>query len=897
MLGPDLKGRLVERIQGARLACEESTKSGAPIFDTLRDHAHAIDDVIRDVARARMESDPEIDPERNALIALGGYGREELNLHSDIDLLFLVNDPLKPAEIKALPDIEQYLWDIGLTPGIVTRNIKECLNSAGNDLESATSLIDNRLIWGGAELRREMVASFTKRLRHDKRDWFLRLKRHEWEGRHHRHGDSVFKLEPNLKENEGGLRDYHATTWLLFVVYGNSNLSELTSREILTLDEYNKMLTAIEHLLRLRNWMHIIEDDKKDVLSFELQSKLAKRLGLSADNYRMPEERLMHQYYHHSSALHRLAGSAIGQLTLRPERGSWLFKQFSKRSAGAGMWISGGALSSVEPPDEWLRESPDRLMRVFETVAEKRVRLGESLRKAITRVVGEIDREAFQRSTVVRMAFLKILGDRGWVWPTMREMYETGVLNAYVPEFDHLYCMPQLDRYHHYTVDEHTLRTFHFSDMLWGRQTEANPGRNSLMGRMRRAASKVARWELLNLGLLLHDVGKGLGSGHAIRGAQMAHRFCERIGLGEAETDIVHFLVIKHLRMFHIAMRRNIQDPSVIERFAREVGSKERLQMLHTLTFCDLSAVGPDNWTEWKGRQLQDLYDYTLKYFEDGAVPSLDESAIGEEWIDEICERLGMNERDQRQEVEQFANNLPKEYALHYGPSMAADHLRLLKDIRDDQKIAWLQRKHEETQTTEVVVCAEDNTGLFELICGGFAFKRVNIHGVHIFSTPDGFALDVFYVTDLNGNPLPDDYYLDSVKKRLNDILAGKKMLEDLASQIPSMPPPAHTVGVKQPMVLVDNEADSSFSVVEMKAYDQPGTLYRIARALSGHGLDIHIMQTIPEAFRVVAVMYVTDVDSQKLDKKNDVNRLLKRLENELGYAFELDLKNSRGLT
>ncbi|HEX2226411.1 MAG TPA: [protein-PII] uridylyltransferase, partial [Candidatus Binatia bacterium] len=542
-----------------------------------------------------------------AVVAQGGYGRSELNPQSDIDLLFLYPWKTTPLIESVTERILLTLWDAGLRVGSAVRNIGETMRLAEADIKVKTALLETRFLCGDSVLYQEFESAVEKRLIKKQVGRFIREKLEESRARHASFGGSVYLLEPDVKEGQGGLRDIHTARWIARTGLGAKNFDQLARERIVSAADLAKLRDAQDFLLRVRNQLHFSTGKHQDQLTFEEQEKAAAALGFSGEGTLKDVEVFMRAYYLQAAEVQRLSALIVHRLHDCSRRFFSGHTVFSK-TLRDGVRLSRGHLTVTKP--EILRADPQNLIRVFADAQQYRCELSHETREAMREHLDLIDDE-FRRSAEANAAFFGILRWKERVYESLAEMHACGVLGAFIPEFGRILCMVLHDAYHIYTVDQHSLRLIKEIEILKaGEYREALP----LLTQLAREADTI---ELLYLGLLFHDIGKGFGGGHSEIGARMVRPIGRRMRLNVDEGALLEFLVRYHLLMTHIAFRRDLEDPKTIFDFARTVGTVKNLKMLYLLTFADVKGVGPDVWNAWKASLLGELYVKTLALLEE----------------------------------------------------------------------------------------------------------------------------------------------------------------------------------------------------------------------------------------------------------------------------------------
>src|SRR5919198_285367 len=649
-----------------------------------------------------------------AMVAVGGYGRAELTPFSDLDLLFLHAGRRAARARQLVERVLRLLWDAGLTIGHSFRTVSEAVSAARTDPHFQTSLLSTRLLAGNGALLDSLGAALEReRRRHA--DYFLAALRYERDERYAKFGASVCLQEPNVKESAGGLRDMHAALWTAHVRGGCRTLVELRERGLVSEAEEKSAQRAYDFLWRVRHAAHFLTGRKTDRLALDLQPALAEEFGYESEPHLLASEKFMRDYYRRARELHLFSESLIARACEPSGRAPrWRLRP---RAAGPAepFSVTDGRLC-LDADAHQLRKNPLLIIDAFALAQAAAVPLGHGLREALSRSAAAVDRD-FRGSAEVAGSFLKLLRRRGRVGSNLRVMHEVGFLGRYLPEFARVSLLIQHDLYHHYTVDEHTLKAVEALD-------ELHNGTDRARAHLRAAFDELEDPALLYLSLLLHDIGKGRGSGHIPRGARIAERVCRRLQLKAEPAAKVVLLVNLHVAMAHTALRRDLNEPRVSSHFAAQVGSLDALNMLLLLTYADLHGVGPGVWSDWKGALLWELYQRARAALtgEDAPADAQQEVArYKEQVVAALAGELPPSE------VERHLALLPERYRRTTRPEEAAEHLRLIEGLGACAfKALWRRRG---SSGTELTVCARDRQGLFADIAGTLA-----AHGIEILS-------------------------------------------------------------------------------------------------------------------------------------------------------------------
>ncbi|HYR96724.1 MAG TPA: [protein-PII] uridylyltransferase, partial [Candidatus Binatus sp.] len=643
-----------------RAEVRERHDAGAGGLELVAAYTDAVDRLVRFLfasARTHFASRfPRLN-QQCSVIAQGGYGRGELNPGSDIDLLFLYPWKVNPY-IETVAEVILYaLWDAGLAVGHALRNIRECGRLAARDLKVKTSLLDARYLCGDEPLYAEFDHQMLEEVWSQNPTHFFKEKLAESLERHARAGDSVYLLQPQLKEGQGGLRDLHTALWMAKVKFKVRTFRELVTLGVIPEASVAELEQALDFLWRVRNAMHLADGSHQDLLTFELQERLAPTLGFPPG--RPGVEAFMRTYYGHATTVNRFGDMVIARCvqTTEPYRGT----QPPARMIREGMRIQGRTLSIAGR--EVFEDDPATVIQVFAEAQRHGVTLAPATRELIPACLPLL--AAARAEARVATAFLGILRAKGHVYETLFEMHKLGVLTALIPEFGNLDCLIAHDPFHIYTVDHHSLMGVREIERLRaGEFARTLPHLTQVM-------NEVQRPELLFLGMMFHDVGKGHGHDHSGRGARMMRDIAARLGLNEDETAASEFLVQHHLLMSHLAQRRDVHDDQLVVDFCRAVGGVDNLQRLYVLTYADMRAVGPGVWNNWRDTLLGDLYVRGREFFEKGVFEPEDRAARATRIRTRVASAVPPA---LRADVEAFIATMPDGYFLATPEEMIAGH-------------------------------------------------------------------------------------------------------------------------------------------------------------------------------------------------------------------------------
>jgi [protein-PII] uridylyltransferase len=826
-------------------------EDGASGAESVRRHAAFMDGVVRFLFRAadidvRATGHPRTPL---VLVALGGYGRGELHPSSDLDLMLIHDGEVTPYVQRMAQEILYPLWDLGLRVGHACRSLGDCLALARTDLPSRTSMLAARVLAGD----RRLFGRFQRTLRQEvyRKDFgeFLEQTLAERDERYRKHGGSVYLQEPNVKESAGGLRDVHTALWLAYTKFGARTLRELEARGLLSPKERQATDVALTFLWRVRNELHFLAGTRQDVLDRGLGRRVAEHFGYATDATRDATERFMRDYYLHARTIHRISARLIARCQEGLGRRTTVGRRDRRAALADGLVVYDGRVHLTEPGA--LQKDPARILRVFRHAQQLGCELDVDLERALEEAAPLLEEDAWRSSPELRQIFLSILRAWGRVATTLRQMHDTGVLGAYLPEFGALTCLVQYEHCHRYTVDQHSLLA-----------VEALEGLGRGQGRdgdeLAQIIAELARPELLMMGILLHDVGKAQGPGHAEKGVPLIRAVTRRLNLDRDDAAAVEFLVEHHLLFSYMAERRDIDDPKTIERLAGVVRFPAWLTMLYLLTCADVRAVGPGLWTPWRGALLRELFVRT-RFRLAGQPPKPPRRAA-------VVHRIVQVLADPTAAPAAAAHlqGMSDRYVRTTLPQRMAAHLRLIERLKEEP-VATELFHYGDLGASDLCVVTQDVPGLFALIAGTLAAHGVNILSAQIETRADGVAVDTFHVNDPTGEAILDKPRWEAVTEDLTRTLGGALTVEGLfAARRHGAPRPE--AGPPGPArVTVDNSLSDTRTVVEVRAPDRLGLLYLITRALAREGVNIATAKIATDLDQALDTFYVTDAAGQKL--------------------------------
>jgi [protein-PII] uridylyltransferase len=867
-------GLLRQFVGDARLRVCDAHLAGASGIATARQLATVIDQVIVEsyhfLSRSPLFSQRQRSP-RVAIVAVGGYGRGDLNPYSDLDIVVLHPPQEDEISTQFMIQFTYFLIDMRLDVRYSNRSVANCVQMARRDLSTKTSFIEARPLAGDGQLLEQFRRTVQRELLGKGIDQFIQAKTDECQRRHAKYYGSVSVLEPNVKESPGGLRDYHTALWVAATRVGARSLEELEAAGVLTAMERQEVTQAYNFLLRVRTDLHFAQQWKNDVLAIEVQEDTALRLGFGGNGTGLPVERFMREYYRQARAVNQLCASVLNRC--RPhERGiGKVLEYMLRKELDHGLVVARGEITVKERGNDPFQAHPALLLEVFALGLQMSLGLSEDLKVLMRANLGAID-DAFRADRQHSRLFMTIL-KHPHAARALRAMHEVGLLSTYLPEFEPITGLVHHDLYHKYTVDEHTLRAVDYLDEL-----PETPEKE--LREIAKLFQSLPNPEVLRLALLYHDVGKTKGIDHVEESAELFRAAAPRLGLSEKSADQVELLVKNHLLMNHLAQRRDITDPKIVTDFAETVRNVENLKLLCILTYADTRAVGPDIWTVWKGALLWELYMRTYKHFtrEDEVV------VTGEALIEQVKSEVmsGLSGRIPDTTVDAFFKAMPYKYIVSTPAETMAQHVQLVEGLKGEN-LATKHTHHLDMGYSELMICTPSKAGNFSKIAGTLAANKLNILGAQIYTRNDGLALDTLQIESLEKKPILDERLWQRLNAELAAVLAeGQEVTYRPGRTIFTRKERAVPVTT---VVEVNNRISDMYTVIDVTTQDRLGLLYLITTTLFELGINIHLAKVSTEATRAIDVFYVTDLVGEKIVDEHAIEDIRNRLQT----ALDLD--------
>ncbi len=804
-------------------------------------------------------------PESNAncgsLIAVGGYGRNELHPSSDIDLMILLDEKasnnIDNTFTESIKQFLYILWDIGLDIGHSVRTVAEC-KEAAVDLTVVTNLMEARLLFGSMALLQQMQAAIGP----DQiwpADQYFHAKRQEQRVRHIRFGETAYKLEPNIKESPGGLRDLHMIAWATMRYFNATSLEELVQHEFLTRNEYQTLIRCRNFLWRIRNGLHFLAGRREDRLLFEYQRELATEFGYSDKHGNLAVEQLMKRYYRTVKEL-----GLLNDILLQHFEEVFLAQKDNTSVEINRRFNAINGYVDVVDNDVFNRQ-PFALLEVFYILQDfpelKGIRANtiRLIHNSLNLITPE-----FRRDIACRSLFITFFRNGTGLTHIMRKMNDYGVLGAYFPAFGRIVGLMQHDLFHIYTIDVHTLFVIRNLRRLSVDQfRDEHPLASKLLARLFKP-------ERLYLAALLHDIAKGRGGNHSEKGERISIQFCRLHGLSEYDTKLVAWLVYKHLIMSWTAQKMDISDPEVIAEFSRTVGNQEHLDNLYLLTMADMRGTSPKVWNDWKNKLLLQLYHATSRYLRRTDI----ESDRNEERLVNLQQALSSSlvpAHVSDENFQRYWSLFDSDYFLRYEVDTLKWHIKTLANVSILELPVVAVRYAKNSGCTEILVFTPDLANLLVRTTGGFDRLNLNIVDARLHTTQMGFALHNYLVLDQNDNAVCTDIEQKEIEGVLKDQLLMPRKGRDplkatLSRALKQFPIPTQ---VNFPEI-----RQGQYTVLEVIAQDRPGLLYQIAEVFEKCDIKLHNAKVATYGARIEDIFFVSDLGNKPITDSQQQNSI-----------------------
>ena len=838
-------------------------------------------------------------PCKMAVLATGGYGRRELNPHSDIDIMFLYPEKIsgknfaKFQEVLA-EEILYPLWDLGWKVGHASRNAKEAIEEAKKEVQSKNAILESRMICGSEPLYEDMQKRFAAYCKKENSKAYIQQRLADERDRHAKFGNTIYLQEPDIKNGVGGLRDYQNILWMANIKFGYGSFEEINKAKLLRRHLRDEMEAAYDFLLRTRTELHLQNRRPTDKLDLEQQPTVAAGLGYPQEDIFERVEAFMKDYYTAARTIYHTSELLKERLALSSENdprssGRITFREALRAHQHIPMKRVDGFIlqDKVLSPESKtvFNEDPLRLIRIFHLMQQFGAKLHPDLKFRISRSLPLIDHSMINNPSAAK-SFCSILRSPGEVYPILELMHDLGVLGRYLPEFGQLTCMVQHEYYHRYTADEHVLRTIKHLDEVFQKDTAIDTAYEK---ELRKNDDPL----LLYLILLLHDIGKSEGvKGHDVNGVRIAQPILTRFEISDEQQEQILFIIRHHLGMTRIWQRFDLDDPKTALSFSEFIEDPEKLRFLYVHTYCDARGTAPTLWNDYKETMHRTLYKRTLEQFENKDVVEQKRREQKSMLHKQILERSieGVSE----EEIEAHFHLLPERYFINTKTNEIELHLRMVNQLFTQIQttestgtlapiIDW--RDDIDLNMTVVNIVTWDRAGLFYKLAGALTLAGVNIISTKAISRTDHISIDTFYIMDPEGGIVSDKKAHSVFQAHIEETLMhGKRLtgeIERLEAKVKSEKKKLSGMldAPFPPQVEIYHELSLNRTIVEVQAKDRIGLLYGLARHIYLRGFDITFARIATERGIAMDTFYIEKINTKEAISSQDLLKLRKKLD------------------
>ena len=850
--------------------------------------ASLLDIVLRHLLDTALEGVPRLGkPLRIALVAVGGYGRGEMNPCSDVDIMFLHPDKPKQLDTRFDSVVEKVLytlWDAGFKVGHSTRSVSGAVKHANEDMQSKTANLEARFIAGDAALFKEFHAAFIEQCVVGHVDEYIAARVKDQSARHEKFGRTVYMQEPNIKSGCGGLRDYQNLLWISFFKERVQTTAGLVEKKLINETERRQLDAAYDFLLRIRTELHYLNKKSTDVILMNQQVQIANKLNYPQKSILRRSEAFMRDYYQHARCIYGITELLSERLSIpAPALTGGGLLRFLRKPKPAKAETFDGFVSRdgrlYAESSNIFNQEPERLMRLFQHLQQRNLKLSADLAQLIRRRLHLCDR-TFQYSKAARETFLAICSRKGEVGEILRAMHRIDFLGRYVPEFGELTCLVQHEFFHRYTADEHTLVCIEKLDDLIDTT-------NPRLQAYRELFQKLEDPGVLYLALLLHDTGKASDAKqHAEASALFAQNVARRLQLTAEQRKSLVLLVDHHITLSMTAQRRNLDDPATTAEFASLIRTQANLDALMLLTLVDGQGTGDENWSDWKESLVWQLYRNASLYLADGEAFYRQRAAEREALHGAVRKKIAAEFHD---EIDAHFEFMPERYFQTYSAPEIIEHIRLFRTFLtarySDEKMSlapavkWVAHPHR--GHSEFWFCGWDRQELLARIAGSLAIARLNILSADVFTRADSLVLDIFRVCNTKFEAVTDEKDMALVAKRLQQALDEEHY--DFAPLLAKLLKKSGSHLVQEldfpTRISIDNDAHPVYTLVDIQTPDRLGLLSSLLSAFSQSGVQIALSRIATEKGAAIDTFYVSDAQGHKLRDAATIARLQKALQ------------------
>ena len=789
-----------------------------------------------------------------ALLAIGGYGRREMFPESDIDVMIVLNDENNEIVKSKIESFLTFLWDINLHIAQSVRTINNCIEESKKDITVLTSLMEHYFLAGSENLYKQVINVVGNNKIWPSKKYF-KEKRHELEGRHKKFGDTANHLEPNVKENPGGLRDIHTLRWLTNRHFKTESFEQLAEIEFLSKNELLLLQEAYVVLAKIRFALHLFVQRGDDRLLFDYQYEVASLLGYKNENRNQQVEEFMQVFYRTSNQLSTLSEIIVERLhtTIFPG----LFKRRAKL-INEKFQVRAHLLEATNP--EIFKNFPETILECFQLLQEHKhlIGLSDQLQKLIIENLHVID-DGFRNNKTNCDTFISIISRIETNYRELKRMAQLGVLGKYWPSFDAVTGRMQFDLFHIYTVEEHTLRVFENACQFSQNVTEGE------FATYHDIFIQTPKALILYLAALFHDIAKGRGGDHSELGEEEARSFCLQHGLSLFDANLVAWLVRNHLVMSVTAQQQDIDDPYIIKEFANNIGNLTRLNYLYLLTIADMRGTNPKLWNSWRSALLSELYQRASEYLRQDVESPTNRDELVDQVKSSALQLLQKTNLDQDSCLA-FWQELGDDYFIRHSDEEVVRHTQAILNHKDKSNIVVNIHQYSARGATEIFIYCNDRNYLFAHITSTLAKLRLSIVHARVITSNKGHALDTFLVLDANEKAIDNEKQCDLVKKELTQALEypeeiAPSLNQGLPRQIRELRVPVE--------IYFGISTVNNYTTMEIKAPDFPGLLASLGNAFVDCSIAIHNARISTLGERVHNLFHISNLEYKPLDKEH----------------------------
>lgn len=825
--------------------------------------AQLIDNIIValfEIAEKKIRTQQPKNKNRLTVLALGGYGRKEMGLCSDVDLLFLY-EGITDKYIREIAEAIYYpLWDNNVEVNSTIRTLKECIKVGQSDVRTLTSLLDARFLAGDAAGARRFFNHIKDQFISKKYlRQFIQDKLTEQENRLKRYGDSISLIEPNVKDSRGGLRDYHTFLWIAKAAHPSYKWDTLLKKFHLSEEGKKELTQGVNFLWQIRHHLHFLENEKCDRLGNVQQIPIAETFGFKKGETLGPTEQLMQEYYRHASTVRLQSQRAIERILETQFPKPWIVRLFKRRRLAKGIYRIDNKILAAR---RVLQKDPSSILKVFTFAHQNKLSLTARTKENIMRLKHLSTEAQFNEKT--KSLFKKMFSQPEFLQNILQDMFECRCLMHYFPEMKPIVHRIQHDGFHFYTIEEHSLRAINEIASLTSDQGKKT------FPTLAEALKKVKRPHVLALAVLLHDVGKGHGKNHAEVGSEIGRDIARRLGYDEKDQDAVAFLIRSHLILPTLAYRRDIKDPHLITRLAETIRDPELLLMLYLLAFADVRSIGPGVWSDWKGGLLTELYQNTLAQMQEKGKEGQRRKLISKK-LDKVSRILDGSIT--HESLTSFFASMPDRYLYAASPKTIVSHLNMTSKLAGTSVLLQVMPLPERG-CTELSIVSRDQPGLFAKIAGVLSLNGINIIDAQLYTLPDKTVLDLLWVTDLLHKPIdkPEDWR--PIQVELNEAITEKIDIHKIMGRNSKRRLLSKDIMKHEPLIEIDNDVSAGETVVDVIAQDRPGLLYGISRTFFELGCSIDRAKITTHIDKVIDVFYIRDATGEKITSRERLKHI-----------------------